>query len=220
MPRARAARCQARTDGPEHRNTAGGRAGHHTDEVIPASVRAGLAPAAQKSAKGCAPETRRAVIVCAFPGVPSPMTATSKLRKTRQPRAWRARRHGALGLLRMHPASGAHTNTSDRRVSGPENQLPAPELKNRCRAILKNRETRLSSRRRPYGCQHLLAQYCSSRPDKTLSWAASSRFRAARRARYAGSTGARLHYPCRPATVSSPSTTGPPKAPQKSCTSR
>ena len=46
---------------------AGGRAGHHTDEVIPASVRAGLAPAAQKSAKGCAPETRRAVIVCASP---------------------------------------------------------------------------------------------------------------------------------------------------------
>ena len=56
---------------------AGGRAGHHTGEVIAASVRAGLAPAAQKSAKGCARETRRAVIVCA-PGVHSPMTATSK----------------------------------------------------------------------------------------------------------------------------------------------
>jgi hypothetical protein len=37
----------------------------------------GLAPAAQKSAK--APETRRAVIVCASPGVPSRITATSKL---------------------------------------------------------------------------------------------------------------------------------------------
>ena len=74
----RAARCQARTDGPENRNTAGGRAGDNTGEVIPASVRAGLAPAAQKSAKGCARETRRAVIVCA-PGVHSPMTATSKL---------------------------------------------------------------------------------------------------------------------------------------------
>ena len=54
-----------------------GRAGDHTGEVIAASVRAGLAPAAQKSAKGCPRETRRAVIVCA-PGVHSPMTATCK----------------------------------------------------------------------------------------------------------------------------------------------
>src|SRR5262245_59428573 len=32
--------------------TSQARAGHHTGEVIPVSVRAGLAPAAQKSAKG------------------------------------------------------------------------------------------------------------------------------------------------------------------------
>src|SRR5262245_34852090 len=36
---------------------------HHTDDVIPASVRSGRAPAAQKSAKDCAPATRRAVAV-------------------------------------------------------------------------------------------------------------------------------------------------------------
>ena len=112
--------------------------------------------------------------------------------KTRQPRAWRARRHGALGLLRMPPASGAHTNTSDRRVSGPENQVPARGSKDRCRAILKNRETRPSSRCRPYDCQHLLAQYCSSCPDESRSWAASSRFRAACQARYVRSTGSTI----------------------------
>ena len=66
----------------------------------------------------------------------------------------------------------------------------------------KNRETRLSSRRRPYDCQHLLAPCCSSRPDESRSWAASSRFRAAHQARYVHSTGDQLHYPCCPATLS------------------
>jgi hypothetical protein len=113
-------------------------------------------------------------------------------------------------LLRMLPANGAHTNTSDRRVSDPENQVPAWGSKDRCRAILKNRERRLSSRRRPCDCQHLLAQYCSSRPDESRSWAASSRFRAARRARYVRSTGDQLHCPCCLAALSSPA----PQAPQ------
>jgi hypothetical protein len=67
-----------------------------------------------------------------------------------------------------------------------------------------NRETRLSSRRRPCDCQHLLARYCSSRPDESRSWAASSRFRAARQARYVRSTGDQLHYPTCPATLSFP----------------
>src|SRR5215475_5810990 len=111
---------------------------------------------------------------------------------------------GGLGLLQTLPANGAHTNTSDRRVSGPENQVPGRESKDRCRAILKNRGTRLPSRRRPYDCQHLLAQYCSSRPDETLSWVASSRFRAARQARYVCSTGDQLHCPCCLATLSFP----------------
>jgi hypothetical protein len=75
---------------------------------------------------------------------------------------------------------------------------------------LKNRERRLSSRRRPCDCQHLLAQYCSSRPDESRSWAASSRFRAARRARYVRSTGDQLHCPCCLAALSSPA----PQAPQ------
>ena len=101
---------------------------------------------------------------------------------------------------------GSH-NTSDRRVSGPENQVPVLGSKGRCRAILKNRETRLSSRRRPYDCQHLLAPYCSSRPDETLSWAASSRFRAARQARYVRSKGDQPHCPYCLATLSFPSTT-------------
>jgi hypothetical protein len=47
-------------------------------QKIPASLRTGLAPAAQKSTKGCAPETRRAGIVCVSADVPSPMTATSR----------------------------------------------------------------------------------------------------------------------------------------------
>jgi hypothetical protein len=83
-------------------------------------------------------------------------------------------------------------------------QVPARGSKDRCRAILKNRETRLSSRRRPCDCQHLLARYCSSRPDESRSWAASSRFRAARQARYVRSTGDQLHYPSCPATLSFP----------------
>src|SRR5262249_7225614 len=124
--------------------------------------------------------------------------------KTRLPRAWRARPHGALGLLRALPASGARTSTNDRRASGPENQVPVPVSKGRCRAILKNRETRLSSRRRPCDCQHLLAPYCSSRPEETLSWAASSRFRAARQARCVRSTGDQLRYPYCLATLSFP----------------
>jgi hypothetical protein len=55
--------------------------------------------------------------------------------KTRQPRSRKTTR-GAW--FRMPPASGAHTSTS--RVSGPENQVPVPGSKDRCRAILKNRE--------------------------------------------------------------------------------
>jgi hypothetical protein len=45
-------------------------------EVIAPSVRSVLAPAAQKSAKGCAQGTRHAVVVVYYvcPGVPSPMT--------------------------------------------------------------------------------------------------------------------------------------------------
>ena len=113
---------------------------------------------------------------------------------------------GRLVCFECAPASGAqHQRSPGFRPRKPE--FRRREHKDRDRAILKNRETRLSSRRRPYGCQHLLAQYCSSRPDETLSWAASSRFRAARQARYVRSKGDQLHCPYCLATLSFPSTT-------------
>ena len=56
---------------------------------------------------------------------------------------------------------------------------------------------------------------CSSRPDKTLSWAASSRFRGARRARYASSTGVRL-LSLLSRNIVIPSLQGPQGAPPRS----
>ena len=47
----------------------------------------------------------------------------------------------------------------------------------------KNREMPKSLRRRSCDCRRPLAQCCSSRPDKNLSWAESSRFQAVRRVR-------------------------------------
>jgi hypothetical protein len=99
---------------------------------------------------------------------------------TMQPHEWRAKQRGVPGLPRRLPATGAHISTSDRRVLGPESRVPALGSKDRCRAILKNRETRRSSPRRPCGCRYPLVRCCSSRLDKTLSWVSSSTFRAAR----------------------------------------
>ena len=58
-----AARCQARTDGSEHRDTTGSRARHPREDVIHTSVPVGPRPASQKFDKGYAPSTRGAVIV-------------------------------------------------------------------------------------------------------------------------------------------------------------
>jgi hypothetical protein len=74
-------------------------------------------------------------------------------------------------------------------------------LKDRCRAIWKNRETRKSSRRRQCGYQCPLAQCCSSRPDKTLSWVCSSSLQAARGARCEVHAADQTHYCCRPSAL-------------------
>jgi hypothetical protein len=55
---------------------------HQAEVVTPALIQDGprlAEPKCAKRAKRYAPGNRCAVIVCALPGVPSPMTATSKL---------------------------------------------------------------------------------------------------------------------------------------------
>jgi len=86
---------------------------------------------------------------------------------TRHPDEWRARRRGAVRLLRRLPATGAHTSTGDRRVLGPGTRVPALESKDRCRAILKNQGTRRSLPQIRCGCQYPLVRCCSSHRDKT-----------------------------------------------------
>ena len=88
----------------------------------------------------------------------------------RHPDEWRAKRRGALRLLRRLPATGAHTSTTDHPVSTLESQVPALESKDRCRAILKNQGTRRSLPHRLCGCQYPLVRCCSSHRDKTPSW--------------------------------------------------
>src|SRR5258708_26695527 len=58
----RTTRCQARTDGPDHCDTAGCRGGHQTEGVIPASV---LVPAGGLHPAAKTPATQDAAIGCA-----------------------------------------------------------------------------------------------------------------------------------------------------------
>ena len=104
----------------------------------------------------------------------------------------------------MPPASGVRNVTSGHRALSRESRMLELVSRDRCPAILKNRETRQSSRCTPCDYRYPLAPYCSSRLDKSPSWASSSRPLAARQAHYGPSAEDGLHYhPCR-ATLSPP----------------